>query len=88
MSPLLIPLFAALGLAAGLVHFVAIDREAVSLVGRGDLWHLIGLRLGRLLVTVAVLLFASRHGWPSLLAATLGFMAGRQIVMRRMGSLP
>ncbi|WP_454884228.1 N-ATPase subunit AtpR [Sphingomonas oryzagri] len=87
MSPLVV-LFAVLGLAAGLVHYEAIARETECLIDGGGAARLVGLRLGRLLFTIAVLVAASRHGWPSLLAATLGFMTGRQIVICRIGSLP
>lgn len=82
ISPIL---FLALGLAAGLGHFAAIAREAHDLVRHRPAWHLILLRFGRLAVTIFVLVIASLQGWPALLAATLGFMAGRQIMLHRLG---
>lgn len=85
MSALTSILFLALGLAAGLGHFSAIAREADDLVRGGPVLRLILLRLGRLAVTILVLVIASLQGWPALLAATLGFMAGRQIVLLRLG---
>ncbi|QJU58280.1 ATP synthase subunit I [Sphingomonas sp. AP4-R1] len=85
MSTLTSLLFLALGFAAGLGHFWAIAREADDLVRGGPAWRLILLRLGRLAVTILVLVIASLQGWPALFAATLGFMAGRQLVLYRLG---
>ena len=80
-------IFAALGLIAGLGHFVAIAREADSLVGKAGPWRAIGLRLGRTVLTIVVLGAASRHGWPVLLTAAVSFLIGRQFVMNRLGRL-
>lgn len=83
-GPLLL-LFALLGGAAGTVHFVAVSRDADLLVRGGPALAAAGLRVGRLLLTIAVLIAAARQGWPMLLAAAAGFMVARQIVLRRLG---
>jgi F1F0 ATPase subunit 2 len=81
-------LFVMLGMAAGALHFLAISRDAKALVsGRSGLAES-GLRLGRMLVTIAVLTTAARQGWPVLLGATAGFMAARQIVLHKLRAAP
>lgn len=87
MSVAIILLFALLGAGAGAAHFTAIARDADLLVRGGSPFVALGLRVGRLLLTIAVLAAAARHGWPVLLAATAGFMAMRQIVLRRFGTV-
>ncbi|MBP2278501.1 hypothetical protein D9M73_73260 [compost metagenome] len=47
----------------------------------------LGLRLGRMLLTLGVLLVAARQGWGDLLAAAAGFMAARQVVLHRLGAV-
>jgi F1F0 ATPase subunit 2 len=77
-----------LGAVAGFCHFTAVARETDGLlIGKDGSLRLVGLRLGRLALTGAVLVIASRPGWPALLAATLGIMAGRQVVMCRLGTI-
>lgn len=75
--------FLVFGLAAGLGHFSAIAREADDLVGGNPALRPTMLRPGRLAVTTALLVIASLNGWPMLLAAFIGFMTGRQIVLIR-----
>jgi hypothetical protein len=82
LSPILV---LALGFAVGLAHFAAIAREADLVTHGGPASRAILLRLGRLAVTILVLVIASRQGWPALLAATTGFMGGRQIMLHRLG---
>lgn len=79
-------LFAMLGAGVGALHFAAISRDVDLLADGGSVGAMIGLRLGRLLMTVAVLAISARQGWPALLAATFGFMVARQIVLRRLGT--
>jgi hypothetical protein len=76
-------LFTGLGAGAGAVHFLAIGRDADLLVQGGRAWAAAGLRAGRMLLTIGLLVVAGRQGWPMLLGALLGFMAARQIVMRK-----
>lgn len=85
MSLLAPILFLALGFAVGLGHFAAIAREADHLAHGGTALPAILLRLGRFAATILMLLIASRQGWPALLAAAVGFMGGRQIILRRFG---
>jgi len=87
MTASLIPLFAALGGGAGAVHFAAISRDADLLASGGSAWAMLGVRLGRLLLTFSIFTISARQGWPALLAAALGFVVARQIVvMHRLGT--
>lgn len=80
-------LFLLLGLAAGCAHFQAIAKDAEAIVrGRASPWLAL-LRIGRMLVTVAVLALAAWQGGWALLTATLGFMAARQVMIVRLGSV-
>ena len=87
MIVLLVILFAVLGASAGAVHFVAISRDADLLVHGGSALAASGGRMGRILLTVAVLAASARQGWPMLLASTAGFMVARQLVLRRLGTV-
>ncbi|MDR7256406.1 hypothetical protein J2X47_000567 [Sphingomonas sp. BE270] len=83
MTIFLAILFLMLGTVAGTVHFASIAKDADLLVHGGSVLVAIGLRLARLLLTAAVLTAGALHGWPTLLAATIGFLAARQFVIRR-----
>jgi len=85
MTALWIALFALLGAGAGAVHFAALARDADLLVRGGSPLAAIGLRLGRMALTIAVLLLAALKGWPILLAAFAGLMAMRQVMIARLG---
>jgi F1F0 ATPase subunit 2 len=85
-APLVI-LFVLLGAGAGAVHFVAIARDVELLTHGGSALAASGWRLGRVLMTVAVLAAAAHQGWPVLLGATVGFMVARHIVLRRIGGM-
>ncbi len=85
MTALAALLFLILGAIAGTAHFIAIAKDADLLVHGGPVIRSIGLRLGRLALTVAILVLAARHGWIDLLSASIGFMAARHYVMRRTG---
>lgn len=78
-------LFLVLGAIAGVVHFSAIAEDADLLVHGGPAIRAIGLRLGRLLLTTAILILAARHGWIDLLTATIGFTAARHHAIHRLG---
>jgi hypothetical protein len=84
----LIILFVLFGAGAGAAHFLAIAREAALLTHGGSALAAFALRLGRILLTVAVLVAAARQGWPVLLGATAGFMVARQFVLRRLATAP
>ena len=78
-------LFLMLGAGAGIVHFGAIARDAEWLVRGGPAIRAVVLRIGRLVLTGAVLVLAARQGWVVLLAAVIGFMAARHHMIRRLG---
>ncbi|MDF0543925.1 ATP synthase subunit I [Sphingobium sp. H39-3-25] len=84
MNILLAILFLMLGTVAGSVHFALIAKDADLLVHGGSALIAVGLRLARLLLTAGILIAAALHGWPTLLAATIGFLAARQLVVRRL----
>lgn len=83
VSAVTIILFTGLGAGAGAVHFLAIGRDADLLVRGGRALAAVGLRAGRMLLTIGLLVVAARQGWPMLLGALLGFMAARHTVLRR-----
>lgn len=86
MSIAIASLFLMLGLAVGYAHFLAIAKDAETIVtGRTTAWLAV-LRIGRMLPTVAVLALAAWQGGWALLAAMLGFMAARQVMIARLGS--
>ena len=70
------------------MHFAAIARDADLLVRGGSPLAAVGLRLGRMALTVAVLLLAALKGWPILLAAVAGLMVMRQMMIARLGLRP
>jgi hypothetical protein len=84
----LIMLFVVIGACAGAGHFLAIARDAEMLTQGGSVLAAFGLRLGRTVLTVAVLVAAARQGWPVLLGATVGFIVARQLVLRRLAMAP
>jgi len=88
MTALVALLFLVLGAVAGAAHFAAIAKDADLLVWGGPVVRSIGIRLGRLLLTAAILVLAARHGWIDLLTATIGFMAARHHAIRRLGPTP
>ena len=80
-------LFALIGGMAGAAHFLALAREARFLTQGGSALAISGLHLGRMVVTGLVLAAAAWQGLPTLLAATAGFMAARQVVLHRLGTV-
>lgn len=87
MTMLLLAFFLGLGAAVGAAHFYALARDAAFTL-QGAAAKAIGLKAARLLLTAGLLAFAAQHGALPLLAATIGFMAARHIVIRRMGFAP
>ena len=87
MTPWAVLLFLLLGAAAGTAHYLAIAKDADLLAHGGSIMLSLGLRLGRMLLTLGVLLVAARQGWGGLLAAAAGFMAARQVVLHRLGAV-
>lgn len=80
-------LFLTLGVVAGAVHFVALARDTDLLVRGGLPVLAMVLRLGRIVLTAMVLVLATRQGWPTLLAAAIGFAIARTLVIRRIGGV-
>lgn len=80
-------LFLTLGVVAGAVHFVALARDTDLLVRGGSPTLAMALRLARIALIVVVLVLATRQGWPTLLAAALGFAVARTLVIRRIGGV-
>ena len=80
----IIAAWALLGLVAGLAHFATLHGNA-RLWLQGRLRPALALQVARLALTVALLVVAARQGaWPLLLAIA-GFLAGRTVVMARLG---
>ncbi|PHP21600.1 ATP synthase subunit I [Sphingobium yanoikuyae] len=76
-------LFLMLGAMVGTVHFALIAKDADLLVHGGSALMAIALRIARMLLTAGVLISAALQGLPTLLAATIGFLMARQLVLRR-----
>ncbi len=87
MKLLLLAFFLGLGAAGGAAHFHALAKDAAFTL-QGGTAKAIGLKAARLLLTAGLLTFAAQQGALPLLAATIGFMAARHIVIRRMGFAP
>ena len=85
MTAVIALMFLILGFLAGALHFTLLRRNADLFVSGGSPLAAIGLQLGRMATTAGVLLIAALNGWVSLLAATAGLMAARQVVVRRLG---
>lgn len=85
MTALSLLFFALLGAVAGVVHFGALSREADLIAGGGTPSGAIGLRIGRMLLTIGVLACAVRFGALTLIAAAVGLMAARQGMLRKLG---
>lgn len=80
-------MFLAAGAAVGAVHFILLARDARLLTAGGSIVKFMSLRLARLVATAAVLALAALAGWPSLLAAAVGFLAARQWSLKRFGAV-
>lgn len=84
--PIQLALGAAVGVAAGFVHFTAL-RWNVSLFERGATPKAILLLLTRFAILAAALVGLAKLGALPLLAGAAGLLAARQVVLRRSGGL-
>jgi hypothetical protein len=76
-------LMAIAGHACGLAYFAALRRGVLLLAGgKGRLRPQLLLALGRIASAVALLSAAAQFGAAPLLAALLGFLAARALVLR------
>ena len=82
MNPWLLAAHLAGGTLLGLLYFRALWWNAQRLAGRGRLAGPIALAFGRFALLGGVLLLIVREGAGPLLAAALGVMIARAIVMR------
>ncbi len=78
-------LFLPLGLLAGGVHFAALSWDADLLTQGGSAIAVAGLRLGRMILTIVLLVAAALQGWPALLATAGGFLGARQVMLYLLG---
>ena len=88
MTPELATVVAALvaalaGTAAGWFHFISLSRVADLLVAVRIAG--VGLQVARFVVLGMFLWLCAKGGWPVLLAGAAGVMAGRALVLRRLG---
>ena len=77
----------ALGIAAGLLHFLLLRWNTRLFITAGAL-HALGVQALRLMVLAGVLLLAARLGAMPLLLTALGVMIARQFVVRRATAVP
>jgi len=81
-GPLVLALFAAAGVAVGVIFFRALLWGARVLVEGGAVSTAFALTLGRFGLVGLLLYFAVRAGAAPLLAASVGIFIGRFLVMR------
>jgi hypothetical protein len=81
-GPLALALFAAAGVAVGVIFFRALRWGARVLVEGGAVSTALALTLGRFGLVGVLLYFAVRAGAVPLLAASAGIFMGRFLVMR------
>jgi hypothetical protein len=88
LAPFVAPaLFIVVGLAAGLLHFGLLRRNAELFMRGGAVSRALGLLVIRFTLTAAALIFAVRFGAWSLMTCALGILAARQMALRRAGSV-
>lgn len=71
------------GIVMGWVHFASLSRVTDLLVA-GRIAG-VGLQVARFAVLGAFLWTCTQGGWPVLVAGALGVLAGRALVLRRLG---
>ena len=81
-EPLVLALFAAAGVAVGVIFFRALRWGARVLVEGGAVSTAFALTLGRFGLVGLLLYFAVRAGAAPLLVASVGIFIGRFLVMR------
>ena len=81
-GPLALALFAAAGVAVGVIFFRALRWGARVLVEGGAVSTTFALTLGRFWLVGLLLYFAVRAGAAPLLAVSVGIFIGRFLVMR------
>ncbi|MDB5972263.1 MAG: N-ATPase, AtpR subunit [Hydrocarboniphaga sp.] len=74
---MLVPMFVALGMAAGALHFASLARGTRELVCGESAWAPIALLLLRFVVTGTLLYVAARLGALALIAALAGWLVAR-----------
>ncbi|MCW3476415.1 N-ATPase subunit AtpR [Limobrevibacterium gyesilva] len=86
---LLLPAFLILGLLAGAAHFLALrENTRLYLEGRRH-WLALAVQLARLTASSILFVLASLQGTGPLLAAALGFLLARAVVLSRLaGAAP
>ena len=83
MSLTAVLLFAVLGGAAGSIHFALLSRNVELWRRGGSILTAVGLHVGRVGVTVAVLAFAAASGWRALLGCAAALLCARAAVLSR-----
>lgn len=78
----------AIGVAAGLLYFRSVWRNASRLARGGRVSVTVALVIGRFALLGALLTSASLQGAPPLLAMALGILVARPLIMRRYGGAP
>lgn len=78
-----IALFAAAGVAMGLLHFSALRGSARRFVEGAPVWRMVGAQLLRMTFTLAMLAACALAGALPLVASLGGLLLGRACVLRR-----
>lgn len=79
-------IFLASGFLTGIAHFYAISKDARLLLHGGSPLQAFALRLGRICLSVGLLIAGALHGAPALIAALIGFLIARQVFIRCAGA--
>lgn len=82
-APVLLAVFAALGLLLGALHFAGLRWNSRLFTNGAPLWQPVLLQLLRLALTAAALLLCARFGALALLAALAGLLLARAWWLRR-----
>lgn len=83
MTILIVALHLAAGTGAGMLYFGAVRRSAYGFTAGGPIAATVGFAVLRFALLAVALTLTSLEGALPLLAAALGILAGRAIVMRR-----
>ncbi len=80
----IVPVFVGFGLVLGVAHFGSLASEVRRYVRGGARAHIVALHVARMLALAGVWVLIARFGRaPGLLAAFVGFLVARRVVVAR-----
>lgn len=84
----MLALWLAFGLAAGTAHFALLRWNTILYLAGAGILRAMALQALRMVAIVAALIFAAWHGTEALLAAAIGVVLARALVLRLMAVEP